>query len=153
MFDAAFQALLSVMDTMHQLVGVIVTLAICGYAIVAGGREERAAGVVICAASFATPLAQNLMSVALMRPALVAIDVGLLLFLAGLALRSDRFWPMWATGFHLLALLAYGAYALDGGVLPPSLFTALNLVAYLVLLALLLGVLGRRRERPAAIAA
>ena len=152
MLDAAFQALLSLVDTLHQLVGAIITLAVCGYAIVAGGREERAAGFVICVASFATPLAQNLITDALVRPTLIAIDVGLLLFLGGLAMRSDRFWPMWAAGFHLLALLAYGAVALNPGVLPPSLFTALNLVAYLVLLALLAGVLGRRLDRPAAAA-
>ena len=129
MFDAAFQSLLAVVDSLHQLVGAIVTLIVCGYAIVAGGREERAAGVVICLASFATPLVQNLMSGAAVRPTLVAIDVGLLAFLGFLALRSERYWPMWAAGFHLLALLAYVAYGMTSHVLPPALFTALNLIA------------------------
>ena len=153
MLDSAFQGLLAVVDSLHQLIGAIVTLIVCGFAILAGGREERAAGVVICLASFATPLVQNLMSDAAVRPALVAIDVGLLAFLGLLALRSDRYWPMWAAGFHLMALLAYGAYSMTSQVMTPALFTALNLIAYLVLLALLLGVLGHRRERLSARAA
>src|SRR5690606_22912638 len=118
-----------------------------------GGREGRVAGGAICLASFATPLVQNLINGPLMRPTKVAIDVCLLLVPGSVALRSERFWPLWATGLHHLALLAYGAYALGSGILPPSLCAALNLIAYLVLLALLVGVLGRVRagsEGPAA---
>lgn len=138
---------------MHQLVGMLVTLVVCGVALVAGGREERWAGIVIFLATLATPVAQNTMGDPLLLGLRIAIDGLLLAFLMVLALKSSRLWPMWAAGFHLVSLLAYLAYGLDRGVVPQSLTTALNLVAYLVLLALLLGVLGRRRERLAATAA
>lgn len=153
MLGAIIQAFLSTVDSLHQLVGAIVTIGVCGFAILAGGRDERIAGAVIMLASFATPLVQNYVAGAVMRPTLVAIDLGLLVVLGWLALRSDRHWPLWAAGFHLLSLLAYAAYVLHGGLMAPSLATALNLIAYLVLASLLLGTLGRQRQRRAAVRA
>lgn len=145
--ESLIQLLLSLVDTLHQLVAMLVTLAVCGIALVAGGSEERWTGIVIFLATLATPIAQNTLEGPLLLATRIGIDVLLLAFLVTLALRSSRHWPLWAAGFHMVSLLAYVAWGFDRSVVPQALTIALNLIAYLVLLALLLGVLGRRRIR------
>ena len=134
MLHAVLQALLSIVDTLHQLVGAIVTLAICGFAMVAGRREERAAGAMICIASFATPLVQNLMAGPLMRPTLVLIDLGLLLFLGMLALRSAFPITLGANiGTTITALIASLAVARPEGLSIALVHLLFNLLGVLLL--------------------
>ena len=68
-----------------------------------------------------------------------AIDLVALLALTVLTLKSDRFWPMWATAFHLLAVTVHGATMVDPKITPWAFATGAIFWAYPMLLALAIG--------------
>jgi hypothetical protein len=65
--------------------------------------------------------------------AILLIDVGLLLLLLWVALRSRRFWPLFAGGFQLLAVVTHIARALDSAVSGWAYLTAGVVWGYLVI--------------------
>lgn len=148
MLESLIHAALGLVDSLHQLVAVLLLLAVCALAWLYGRRLERWAALAIFVASLVAPLVQDTSDWFAPQVGLMAVDVALLVFFLILAITTDRFWPMWAAGFHLLTVLAHVAVHLDGGVMPLAYVVVLNLVGYLVLLALLLGIFeGRRRAR------
>lgn len=66
---------------------------------------------------------------------IVAVDACLLALLIWISLRSRRFWPMFAAGFHVLAMLTHLARALDATFSGWTYMTAEMIWSYLVLLA------------------
>ncbi|WP_293906583.1 hypothetical protein [Phenylobacterium sp.] len=66
----------------------------------------------------------------------LAIDLGLLGLYVWLALRSRRYWPMFAAGFQLLAIITHLGRALDTGISGWAYLTAEIVWSYLVLLAI-----------------
>lgn len=79
----------------------------------------------------------------------MVIDVLLLAVLLFIALRSDRWWPLWACGFHALNVVLHLAVMADPKIWGRAYFVAGNAFSYLVMAALLIGVLGRQRAAPA----
>lgn len=119
----------------------LLTLAGCGYAVAAGGRDGLwAAILIICASVLTVPV--TLLGRAWQRPELGVLGVDLLL-LAGLyllTLRSTRHFPVWMTGFHLIATATH----LGAAVAPdftPKLYRALaGLWAIPVTISMVLGI-------------
>ena len=81
----------------------------------------------------------------------LAIDAALLIFLVWLALRSSRFWPMFAAGFHLLAVATHLARAADPRVSGWAYQTAEILWSYLVIYAIAYGAWTARRPAASAL--
>lgn len=79
--------------------------------------------------------------------AVFAVDLVLLVLLAGLALRSDRYWPLFITGFHLLNVLTHVGRILDSGMPRWAYHTAALIWGYLMIAALAVGTANRLRER------
>jgi hypothetical protein len=111
------------------------------YAFIRGGRPERIGAtanllgsVLTAGVRLATPRAWDPMHLAVF-----AIDIGVTATFFWLAVRTSRFWPIWAFGFGLADILM----ALGGGLLRyVPLFayqTGLGIYAYLCLGSLLLG--------------
>ncbi|MEP2989962.1 MAG: hypothetical protein ABJN60_00255 [Parasphingorhabdus sp.] len=67
------------------------------------------------------------------------VDVIFLFALIHLTVVSDRFWPMWATGFHLLAVAVHTAMVVAPEVTPWAFATGAAFWAYPMLLALAIG--------------
>ena len=65
---------------------------------------------------------------------IVAVDAGLLALLVWVALRSRRYWPLFAAGFHVLAMLTHLARALDPTFSGWTYMTAEMIWNYLVVL-------------------
>ena len=123
-------------------------VAICGYAIVRGGRPERIGAAVCLVASWGTAVLRFLLPAEWL-PAVtlvLLIDVGVIAVFFWLAVTTIRFWPIWATGFALANVLASAI----GTFLPQiQLFafqTGSVAYAYLVLVALALGAHGLSRH-------
>ena len=113
----------------------------CVYAFIRGGRPERIGAtanllgsMLTAGVRLATPRAW-----APMHAVVFAIDIGVTATFFWLAVRTSRFWPIWAFGFGLADILM----AMGGGLLARvPLFayqTGLGIYAYLALGALLLG--------------
>jgi len=87
-------------------------LAICILAIWRGGRYERAATFGLLGAWAVTVVAYRAPNLPTEYIVLVA-DLSLLALLIWVALRSPAWWPIFAAGFHLLAILTHLAKDLD----------------------------------------
>jgi urea transporter len=77
-----------------------------------------------------------------------AVDVVALLALIQLTLKSDRFWPMWATAFQLLAVAVHTAMMVVPDVTPWAFGTGAVFWAYPMLLALAIGSFEHRPFAP-----
>ena len=88
----------------------------CGFAAITGGKTGRAGAAMIMAASVASAVAGEFGSWAQTHIPVMAIDLCLLLGFYWLALHSQSFWPIWATGFHLISVTSHFAIYFSEGV-------------------------------------
>lgn len=125
-------------------------LAICGYALWRGHRDER---IVAAACLIATLATRYVISPPGTRydnieTGLMLVDVGMLITFVFIALRSDRFWPLWVAGLQLTMTMAHVLKAVDLELLPKAYAAAAIFWSYPILLILAVATWrGRRRER------
>lgn len=113
----------------------------CGYAFVRGQRDERVTAAVCLAASLA--------SIALTGPAnlrysqielgVLVVDLLTLGAFTFIALRSDRFWPLWISGLQLTTSIAHFLKAADPGLVPIAYAAAGRFWGYPILIILVVG--------------
>lgn len=73
------------------------------------------------------------------------VDLMMLAALVNLALYSDRFWPIWVTSFHLIAVTIHLATAVDRSVGALAYANAAEFWAYPMLVTLAYGTWNHRR--------
>jgi len=123
-----------------QLLFTVAIFGSCGIALWKGGWPERSGAIAIFAASTASPLVESSLF-ASPEYGILAVDLMLLGWLGALALFSDRFWPLWAAGFHLVGTIIHVARMVDPSVMPSAYAIGQVFWAYPVLLALASGTL------------
>jgi hypothetical protein len=86
----------------------VLTLLGCGFAAAFGGRDGRWAVFLIIAATLLT-IPAMLLGKAWRQTevGILMVDLLLLASLYALCLRSDRYFPVWMTGFHLVAVTTH----------------------------------------------
>lgn len=91
------------------LIMLFVTITGCGYAAVRGGPPERwAAGMFIANVVLSdVSLYLSRRHRLTVEPALMAVDIALMFVLVVLALRAQRFWPIWAAALQVDAVLTH----------------------------------------------
>src|SRR5881392_710848 len=107
----------------------------CGYALWRGRSDERLTAIVCIVATVA--------SIALVAPASLryaTVELGVLIvdvFTLGafifVALRSNRFWPLWISGLQLTTSIAHFLKALDPNMVPIAYAAAGRLWSYPIL--------------------
>ena len=111
------------------------------YAFVRGKRDERQVGIIFVVGVIATELV-------LPRPRerfegvetnLLLVDVVVFLGFAWVALRSERFWPLWIAGLQLTAIFGHVLKAIDIHLFARAYAAALVFWAYPMLLILAVG--------------
>lgn len=130
-------------------------IAACAYAFWQGQRDERIAAGVCLLGSLASSLV-----LAPMQLRYSGVEVGVLLIdgialtvFTAVALRSNRFWPLWVAGLQLTTSVAHLIKAANVELMPQAYAAALRFWIYPILLILVLGTWrGQRRliEEPAA---
>jgi hypothetical protein len=122
----------------------------CIYAIVFGGKDGRLAALLIIAASVLTvPAAHMGRAWGELETARLMVDLGLLLGLYVLMLSSRRYWPIWMTGFHLIAVATHVSVMIAPGFTPQIYRALQSFWAIPVLLSFMIGVeLDRRAGLP-----
>jgi hypothetical protein len=119
----------------------IVLVGICGYALWRGRRDERVVAAVCLGASII-----SLLSLTQWQSRYSGVETGLLLvdaitlaLFTGVALRSNRFWPLWVAGLQLTTSMGHLMKAIDADLLPIAYGAALRLWSYPILIILAVG--------------
>jgi hypothetical protein len=130
-----------IFNTIWAYLYYIFLLICCGYAIWRGARSEYIGAAIMIIGSVSTLVVARSFGTSWtsVEVGIFAIDIVALLALIHLALQSDRFWPMWATAFHLLAVAVHTAMMLAPQVTPWAFGTGAVFWAYPMLLALAIG--------------
>ncbi len=131
-----------------KIVFIALMLAICGYAFWKGHGDERWTALAIIVATLASGLTP-VSGFAQVEFGVMAIDIGLLVFLIIVALRSDRFWPLWAAGFQVVGTTIHAASMNDTDIIPHVYAAAQSFWAYPVMAALMVGTWLEARYRDA----
>ena len=126
----------------------LVTVA---YALWRGRRDERIAATVCLMATVATrfaisPLSERYSEVEI---GLLLIDGAVLAAFIAIALRSQRFWPLWVAGLQLTNGLAHLMKVVEFDLLPRAYAAAAMFWSYPILLIILVGTWrSHQRSRP-----
>jgi hypothetical protein len=118
-----------------------VLLAVTIYAFLRGRTDERAAAIVCVAATLGTLLLHSQLSerFAHVEFGLMSVDFLAFVGFAAIALRTDRFWPLWAAGFQLTTILSHILKAVELDLLPQAYAAAARLWVYPIFVVIALG--------------
>jgi hypothetical protein len=134
-------------STVRTLVWAVTVLVVCAIAVLRGRRDEQvAAGVML--AAWALTLVVLRAGFQKLEWGILLVDVGALVAFVWIALQSSRYWPMFAAGFHLLAVVTHLARVADPAVGGWAYYTAEILWGYLLAVAIGYGAWTARRARP-----
>ena len=126
------------------------------YAFLRGSRDERQVGVVLVVGVVATtlvlsPVAHRFSG---LESSVMYVDIAVFLGFLWVALRSERFWPLWIAGLQLTTILGHILKAVDVHLFSRAYGAALMFWSYPIILILAIGTWrGVRRRRSEAAAA
>lgn len=123
-------------------------LATFAYALVRGSAEERFVAAVCVFASLATklvvsPLADRYSQV---ENGVFLVDIAVLGAFTVVALRSQRFWPLWIAGLQLTSSMSHFLKAANLDMMPQAYAAAERFWSYPVLLIIIVGTWRARRR-------
>lgn len=129
-----------------QILGISALALSCFVALRWGGRDEKIAAFGFMAAVIASNWVTD-GSYGHTETGVLIVDVSLFFGLLVLALRSDRFWPMWAAAFQLVGTMVHFASMSQTGDFAWAYYVALIFWTYPVVLALMAGTWFEGRSR------
>jgi hypothetical protein len=132
----------------YQIFWTILALT-CGYALWRGNRYEQFAALICIAASVISvvlraPLHERYMGIELGD---LSVDTAVLLAFVAIALRSDRFWPLWVAGLQLTISMSHLFKAIDLDLMPRAYAAAERFWSYPTLLIIAIGAWRAHRRR------
>lgn len=132
--------------SLYQWASLLALVVSCGAAAWRGGWPERSAAAAMALAWIASAFAQRNLQLWGPQTGVMIVDGLLFLALLIIALRSDRWWPMWACGFHGLGVFLHVAVIIDAEIWGRAYYVAGAIFSYLTMIALLIGALARPRR-------
>jgi hypothetical protein len=106
-----------------------------------GRMDERLAAVICVAATVGTILVNSPLSVRFSSVEVGVLIVDVLAFGAftAIALRTDRFWPLWVAGLQLTTTMAHFLKAVELDLMPQAYAAAARLWVYPIFLIIVIG--------------
>jgi hypothetical protein len=117
----------------------------CGYALWRGRKYERLSALICIVATALSVVgvmvmhSYNPIDYSGVETSDLVIDTFVLVSFVVIALRSDRFWPLWAAGLQLTISLAHLLKAVQPDLLPLAYATAERFWSYPTLLIIMIG--------------
>ena len=112
------------------------------YALLRGRRDERQVGVILVARRRRDDLALLAAAPALfagLETDVMLVDVAVFAGFLWVALRSERFWPLWIAGLQLTTMLGHAFKLIDTGLFSRAYGAALAFWGYPIVLILAIG--------------
>jgi hypothetical protein len=120
------------------------------YALLRGSRDERLAAIILVVGVIATHLVISPLHerFAGLETPVMTVDIIVFAGFLWVALRSERFWPLWIAGLQLTTIFGHVLKAVDTGLFSRAYGAALVFWGYPILLILAIGTWrGQRRAR------
>lgn len=126
---------------MRVLLYYTLLLLVTAYALTRGGWSERTAALVLLAGSLLTDLAfvPGVPHFVGVEKGVFAADLATLAGFVFVALKSDRYWPLWIAAIQLIGVLAHFARLLDPDMMRTGYAVLLAFWAYPMLALIALG--------------
>jgi len=114
----------------------------CGYALVRGRTDAKIVSAVFLVGTFATIALRTRTAggYSSVESGIFLVDIACLAAFTYAALISDRFWPLWVSGFQLTTIFGHIFKAIDSELLPLAYAAALRFWGYPILIILAVGV-------------
>ena len=117
-----------------------ILFVVCAYAFLRGRADERLAAATCIVATFATNLVYSPVgSYAGVETGVMIVDSLALLGFMFIALRTDRFWPLWVAGLQLTTLVGHALKAIDPLLIPQVYAAAARFWVYPIFLIIVIG--------------
>lgn len=125
-----------------------ILLVCCAYVAARGGAPEKlgAAIIFIGSALSTAALSSPAARFTSMEIGVFFVDVAAFVALLVLALRAERFWPLWVAALQLIATAAHAVKLVDPDLIRSAYAIIMGLWTYLVLLIIVLGTWNHRRR-------
>jgi hypothetical protein len=119
----------------------LLLIAVAAYAFLRGRSDERLAAGICIVATIATrlvlsPVGSRYSGVEL---GVLLVDLTTLAGFVAIALRTDRFWPLWVAGLQLTTLVAHGLKAIELDLMPHAYAAAGRFWVYPIFLIIVVG--------------
>ena len=127
----------------------IILISVSAYAFLRGQADERVAAATCIAATLATNIVYNPPGAfAAVELGVLAVDASTFAVFTFVALRSERFWPLWVAGLQLTTVIAHALKAIELDLMPQAYAAAARFWVYPIFLIILVGTWrsSRRRE-------
>jgi hypothetical protein len=124
---------------------------VAGYALWRGRNDERAAALVCVVATIASVLVNSPLTrrFAAVETGVMLVDLAALAAFVAIALRTNRFWPLWVAGFQLTSTFAHALKAIHFSLVPQVYAAAERFWVYPIFLAIVIGTWrSQRRLQP-----
>lgn len=124
-------------------------LLTCGYAVWRGEKYERLSGLICIAATVASVLFHSSFGhrYSNIERGDLMIDTLMLVAFVIIALRSDRFWPLWVAGLQLTMSMSHFFKAIEPALLPIAYAAAERFWSYPILIIIFVGAWRQHRRR------
>jgi len=132
---------------LYQLVYLFALVAACSYAGWAGGWSERAGAAIMVMGSVLSLVVASHEEWQSPELGIFIIDLLVLAAFVNLTLYSDKFWPIWVTSFHLIAVIIHVASLADPTVAALAYASAAGFWAYPMLAGIAVGTWNHRRRK------
>jgi hypothetical protein len=119
----------------------VLLFLVSAYAFIRGRFDERFAAGTCLVASIASVVAMSPLTsrYSHVEFGVFVVDLLTLAAFTGLALRSERFWPLWVAGLQLTTLVAHALKAVELELLPHAYAAAARLWVYPIFLIIVVG--------------
>jgi len=123
--------------------------AVSLYAFLCGRADERLAAAICVAATAATHVLMLVIGETYSRveTGVLIVDCATMLAFLYIALRTERFWPLWVAGLQLTTLFAHAMKAVQVGLMPQAYAAAAKFWVYPIFMVIAVGTWRSRRRR------
>jgi hypothetical protein len=126
-----------------------VLFAVCAYAFIRGRSDERTVATICMLASIASvavmsPLASRYSQ---MEAGVLIVDLATFAGFTFVALRSDRFWPLWVAGLQLTTLMSHAIKLGRLDLMPQAYAAAARFWVYPIFVIIVVGTWRSHRRR------